>query len=143
MAVKEFMGSFLELDACATVKDAAEIMDKECNGSALVTKSGKPVGIITERDFLRKVVAQGKDPSKLKVEEIMSAPIITIDENEKVKAASQLMDEKNIRRLAVVNSEGKIVGKITAHGISRSFGFQKLKKSLTDNPRNYYAGNVR
>ena len=143
MAVKDYMNKFLQIDCNFSVQEAAALMDKEGTGSALVLKNNKPIGIITERDFLRKVVAKGLDPTKLKVEDVMSAPIVTIDMDEKIKEASLLMDKNNIRRLAVVDEKGEIVGKVTAHGISRGLGFQKLKKAFTAKPRNYYVENIR
>jgi len=143
MAVKDNMSKFLQIEQGQLARDAASYMDQHGTGSALVTREGKPVGVVTERDFLRKVVAKGLDPATVKVEEVMSSPIVTIGEDEKVKAAYTLMNEKNIRRLAVTNGKGEIVGKVTAHGISRSIGFEKLKKAFVDRPRQYYAGNVR
>ena len=73
----------------------------------------------------------------------MSSPIVTIGENEKIKTAYSLMDSKNIRRLAVTNEKGEVVGKVTAHGLSRSLGFQKLKKAFVEKPRNHYTENIR
>jgi len=143
LVVKDCMTNFLRIEHDIPVQQAATLMDKQGTGSALVVKEGKPVGVITERDFLRKVVAKGLNPAELKVREIMGSPIITIGLNEKITDASMLMDKKNIRRLAVVNEKGEIVGKITAHGISRGIGFQKLKKAFVEKPRNYYAENVR
>lgn len=143
MVIKDQMNKFLEVNQGTLVRDAATLMDKHGTGSALVVEKDKPVGVITERDLLRKVVAKGLDPAELKVQEIMSSPIVTIKAKKRVKDAYQLMDEKNIRRLAVVNEEGEIIGKVTAHGISRNFGFQKFKKSIVKKPRQYYAKNVR
>ncbi|MAG22387.1 MAG: hypothetical protein CL943_03750 [Candidatus Diapherotrites archaeon] len=143
MTVKDNMTRFLRVKHDALIMDAAVLMREKGTGSTLVEKEGKPVGVLTERDFLKKVVAKGLDSATVKVEEIMSAPIITIGENEKVKEAYTLMNEKNIRRLAVTNEKGEVVGKVTSHGISRSIGFEKLKKTFVDKPRQYYAGNVR
>lgn len=143
MAVNDYMTGFLEIKHDLSVREAAAIMDKREARSALILKNGKPVGIITERDFLRKVVAKGLNPAELKVEDITSSPIITIGMNAKVKDASLLMDKNNIRRLAVVNEKGEIVGKITVDDISRSLGFQKLKKTFTDKPRDYYLESFR
>jgi CBS domain-containing protein len=137
------MTKFLQIEQDVSVQDAAVLMDKNKTGSALVVKEGKPVGIITERDFLRKVVAKGLCTTDLALSKVMSSPILTIKVDEKLKDASLLMSAENIRRLAVVNEKGEIVGKVTAHGISRGLGFQKLKKAFLTKPRNHYAGNVR
>ena len=67
MTVKDNMTKFLQIEQGMLAQDAATLMDKNETGSALVTKDGKPVGIITERDFLRKVVAKGLKPAELKL----------------------------------------------------------------------------
>ncbi len=95
------------LDANQTIEKAAKIMREEQIGSILVSEKGEAVGIVTERDILYRVVAGGKDPSKLKVKDIMSKPLIFIDANAKVKEAIVLMAKNNIRRLVV--KEGKNV----------------------------------
>jgi malate dehydrogenase (oxaloacetate-decarboxylating) len=142
LTVKDYMTKFLQIKQEMLVQDAAALMEKQGTGSALVLKGSKPVGIITERDLLRKVVARGLDPARLKVGEIMSSPLLTISMDEKITAASLLMDKKNIRRLAVTNEKGEIIGKVTAHGIARGVRFQRLKKAFSDRPRQYYAGNI-
>lgn len=138
MTVKEYLTPFLEIDENTTVKDAAVIMGKHGTGSALATRNNLPVGVVTERDFLKNITAKGLDASKTAIREIMSYPIATIGINDKIKDAAILMDKKNIRRLAVVDEKGKIIGKITAHGISRGLGFQKIKKEFTEHPHDYY-----
>ena len=95
------------LDADQTIEKAAKIMREEQIGSILVSEKGEAIGIVTERDILYRVVAGGKDPSKLKVKDVMSKPLIFIDANAKVKEAIALMAKNNIRRLVI--KEGKNV----------------------------------
>src|SRR5207245_9201406 len=95
---------------------AAQSMEKNGIGEAIVTKNEKPVGIVTERDILYKVVAGGMDPRKAKVSEIMSSPIQTIEDDSKAGEALAKMTRLEIRRLAVMH-EGKIVGLVVQKGI--------------------------
>lgn len=113
-----------------TLYEAARIMGEKHIGSLIVMKYDTPVGIITERDLLREVVAREIDLEKdwlvggvtikeEKVEEIMSYPLNTISLTSSIKEAAQMMIEKKIRRLAVRES-GKVVGIITASDLIRS-----------------------
>ncbi len=99
------------IDANATAMEAVQRMVKENVWSFLVTKDGLPVGVVTERDILRRCIAKGYSLN-MRVEEIMSSPIITIGPDEPVGKALQLMAEKNIRRLYVVEG-GKVIGRVT------------------------------
>ncbi|MBI2208093.1 CBS domain-containing protein [Candidatus Woesearchaeota archaeon] len=129
MIVKEIMHNADRITSGATVSEAARIMDRKIVGSLLVEEKGKVVGIITERDILRKVVAKGKIPDKLRVKDIMSSPLVTIDANEDILEASSIMDRERIRRL-VVTENGIIVGKVTANSISRNLKYYIARKSL-------------
>jgi len=81
-------------------------------GAVIVVSGGNPVGIITERDMIEKVVRAGKDPSKIRAEEIMSSPLISIEANKTIKDALILMRDKKIRRLGVTR-KSKLVGIVT------------------------------
>lgn len=119
MQVRDIMHSATKISSNIGISEAARIMEQKLIGSVLVEENGKIIGIMTERDILRKVVARSKNPDELKARDIMSSPLITIDADASIEEASSLMDEKRIRRL-VVTENGKIVGKITANEISRN-----------------------
>jgi len=119
------------------ISELAKILEKNLTGSALVIESGRPLGVVTERDILKKIVASGKDPKQTTAKCIMSCPVITIDAEEDVWTASELMDKKRIRRLAVVQN-GKIVGKITANIVSRNFRYVTTREFTCYRP-NYSA----
>jgi len=104
------------LDGNETIEKAARTMRDEQIGSILVSEKGEAVGIVTERDILYKVVAGGKDSSKLKLKDIMSKPLISIDSNAKVKEAIALMAKEGIRRL-VVKEGKKVVGVISQRAV--------------------------
>jgi len=86
-------------------------------GSVLVYIVGEPIGIVTERDIVRKIVAAGFDCSKVRIADIMSSPIISIPPDATVEQASELMSTYKIRRLPVIQ-EGKVVGIIAANDIA-------------------------
>jgi CBS domain-containing protein len=102
----------------ASMAEAARIMGEKHIGSLIVKKYETPVGIVTERDLLSKVLALGKDPIKEKVEASMSYPLITIAPSGKIKKAAQMMIQKK-GRLAVFDG-GKLVGVITASDLISS-----------------------
>src|SRR3989337_4297767 len=81
----------------ASMAEAAGIMGEKHIGSLIVTKYDTPVGIVTERDLLRKVLALGKDLREEKVEAVMSYPLITIGPTAKIKEAAQMMIRKKGR----------------------------------------------
>ncbi|WP_456329380.1 CBS domain-containing protein [Archaeoglobus sp.] len=86
-------------------------------GSAVVVEDGHPVGIVTEKDLISKIVARNKVPSKVLVEEVMSQPVITISPNTSLREAARIMMKKGIRRLPVVNNNDELVGIITDNDI--------------------------
>jgi len=93
----------------ATIKDAAEIMHNINVGSIpVVDNNNKLVGIVTDRDIVLRSVAKGQDPN-IKVSDVMSRDIKTISPDTDVHEAADLMAEKQIRRLPVVDN-GNLVG---------------------------------
>jgi CBS domain-containing protein len=114
----------------STVTEAAKAMTEADKGFLVILRGGKPSGIVTEKDFVEKVVARELDPKKMQIGQIMSSPPITIDPDEDLLKASQLMREHDIRRLPVVK-EGIICGVITASGIASHCG-DYVDKSVRD-----------
>ncbi len=104
------------LNRKATVMDAAKEMKGEGVGSIIVVDDGMPVGIITESDILRKVVAEGKHPSEITVGDIMSSPPIVTSPDTKIEEIIKIMGANKIRRLPVVKN-GKLVGMATGRDL--------------------------
>ncbi|MCW4010494.1 MAG: CBS domain-containing protein [Candidatus Bathyarchaeota archaeon] len=102
----------------ASMEEAARIMGNKHIGSLIVKKYETPIGIVTERDLLTKVLANGKDPAKEKVEDSMSYPLIKISVTAKIKEAARMM-MRSKSRLAVFDA-GYLVGVITASDLTRS-----------------------
>ncbi|HDI01868.1 MAG TPA: CBS domain-containing protein [Candidatus Bathyarchaeota archaeon] len=97
-----------------TIADVARIMDEQGIGSVIVVSSdGEPVGVITARDIVRKVVAKGKAPEQVRASEVMSSPPIAIEDDQDVREAARMMARLDVRRL-VVKHKGKMVGIVTS-----------------------------
>ena len=112
MKVKEFMTTRIEtIELDKSVYDAVERMVDKRIRSLMVRFSGKDQenGIITARDVVFKVLARGLDPKKVKVSEIASTPIISIDQNMEFDEAAKIMGESNIAR-AFVRDNDQIIG---------------------------------
>ena len=125
--VKDLMTeNVVTVDADKTVFEAAVLMFKNDVGDLVVTDGATPVGIVTERDFVRRVLAEGKS-SNSKVSEIMTQPLKVIDPDAPIKEAARRMVIKKIRRLPVIK-DNKLVGIITAADFAKHLS----KKTLTD-----------
>ena len=101
-----------------TVLEAAKRMKEKKIGNVLVVEKKQPIGILTESDILKKVVAEGKNAKDVLVEEVMSTPIIVTDPYISLEEAMKTMGKCNIRRLPVVEN-GELIGIITQKDISR------------------------
>ena len=104
--------------ADAKVLDATKIMGT--SSYVIILEKGKPIGIVTERDVIDKVVISDREPKSVTVTEIMSTPVITIDPNEDLVTASNVMREHKITKLLVMR-ENIVYGIITDMIISRHF----------------------
>ena len=118
--VKDIMTKpVVKTDYTKTVQYAAKEMTKHRVGSIIIVKGKNPIGIITETDLNKKIVAPAKDPRKLKVTDIMSSPIVFSNPNEDIVNAVERMERHKLKRLPVI-SRGKIVGIITDTDIARA-----------------------
>ena len=101
-----------------SVLEAASLMKKRKIGNVIVVEKKQPVGILTEGDIIRKVVAEGKDVKKAKVKDAMSTPLIVIDPYVTIEEAMKTMGKCNVRRLPVCEND-ELIGIITQKDISR------------------------
>jgi CBS domain-containing protein len=117
--VKSFMvpkDKFVTVERDTDAQTAARIMRDRGIGSLFVTNGKDIVGIITDTDMVRRVVAAGADTHKTTVEQIMSAPIMTIEESKTLLDANDLMAQSHLRHLGVTK-EGKLVGMISVRDL--------------------------
>jgi len=112
--VRDVMMSAINvIDADRTVREACIMMDRLGVGSLLVERGGKLVGIVTERDFVVRVLATGLDHSKTRVGDVMSYPVIAVSPDSPIEEAVALMLSHGFRRLPVVDLDGKLLGMVT------------------------------
>jgi len=104
---------FISLTGDTNALDAAKIMKEKRHGFAIIVAEGKPVGIVTEWDYLSRIVAGEKNPASLMIKEIMSENVVSVKASDGIDYVSKLMADRGIRRVLVVD-KGKIVGVITA-----------------------------
>lgn len=103
----------------ATTRDVAKKMANEVTDCIVLVQGKKPVGVITERDLVVKILSDGFDPDKVLAKDIMSTALITISPEESMTDAAKLMSEYKIRRLLVVDDEGILVGIATADDFAK------------------------
>jgi len=108
----------ITVDENSSVKEAVDIMNEFQIGSLIVLERGKAKGIVTERDFLRRVIAEAKDVMNTKVKEIMTTPLVVVEPGTDLEEAVKLMYENRIKKLAVVDAN-KLVGIVTLTDIAR------------------------
>jgi CBS domain-containing protein len=117
--VKSFMvprEKFITVERDTDAQTAARIMRDRGIGSLFVTNGKEIVGILTDTDMVRRVVAAGADTHKTTVEQIMSAPIMTIEEGKTLLDANDLMAQSHLRHLGVTR-DGKLVGMISVRDL--------------------------
>jgi len=108
----------ITIDENATVKEAAEVMNKFEIGCLIAIRKGKAMGIITERDLLKRVVAEAKDATKTKVQDVMSSPLVVVEPSMDLEEAVRLMFQMKIKKLPVVDGK-RLVGLVSLTDIAR------------------------
>jgi len=118
MFVKDVMSNpVVTVGEESTANHVAGLMDKHGLGCIIVTsKNGKPIGIITERDLVTRVLAKNIKPDSLKAKDVMTTPLITIEPDEMINEAARKMNRLNVRRLGVVY-KGQLVGLLSSKDI--------------------------
>jgi CBS domain-containing protein len=118
-SIKEVMTR--DVRACepnATVADAAKLMAQEDVGPVPIVEDGRLVGIVTDRDIVVRVVAEGRDPNATTVKEIASTDLVTVSPGDDLDEVLNLLAERQVRRLPVVEGE-RLVGIVAQADIAR------------------------
>jgi CBS domain-containing protein len=136
-AVSEIMSKrkivSLDVGSNPSALDATKLMLRNKIGSVvLINKNKRPVGIVTERDVLRKISTMRGKLAEISVSEIMSSPVTTIKPFDSVDTAAEAMARKRIKRLVVVEQDGSMAGIVSLTDITR-----KLAKILADEQKRY------
>jgi CBS domain-containing protein len=116
------------------VSEAVTAMLAKNIGCLVVTGNDGPIGMITERDILRKVTGARADPVEVKVVDVMSSPLITISAETSVGDAAKKMIENGIKRLGVLDSDGTLAGLVTMTDI---VGWVARQEELSDSLIHY------
>lgn len=139
MRVAEIMTREVEFIAPdAPVAAAAELMGELDVGALPVGGPSELRGIVTDRDLLYRVVARGLDASRVRVQEVLSTPVVTCREDDGVQTALDLMAANHLRRLPVLDAGGRVTGWITLADLARSLlhesaALQAALSELTEN----------
>jgi len=112
----------VSIDSSLTIKDAAKIMEDSGVSCLVVTEKNVPVGILTERDFVTRITSLGK-PSSTTIRKVMSSPLISIGPEESIKKLAEMIKEKDIHKIPVVE-ENRLVGIVSATDL--------IKKCIVD-----------
>lgn len=121
LAIGELLDAgFLAAPSTTTALDGAQRMVAARHGYLLVVDDGTPSGIVTEWDYVEKIVARGVDPASVTVRAIASAPVISCEQTAPTQEVVDLMVKRGIRRM-VITDHGKVVGVIGAKELLRSF----------------------
>lgn len=117
--------TYIALDENTLVAAGAKALYEQESNTIVVTKNKDagqrvPVGLVTERDIIFRVVAQNKGPFKLSLKDIMSTPLISIKSDRDVKEALSILKEKKINRLGVVNEKEQLQGLLTTEMIAKN-----------------------
>jgi len=129
--VKDIMTeNVVSIGVDSSVFEAAELMSSSQLGCLVVVDGEAPVGIVTERDIVRRVVAK-RLPVNTKVSEVMSKSLITVDPDASLKEAARLMSSNMIRRLPV-SKDNKLVGIVVAADFVRNLGKKSLSEEIIE-----------
>lgn len=118
--VREVMTSKLcSIDTDKTVAYAAKMMRDEDVGIAPIVEGERLVGVLTDRDIAVRVVAEGRDPEQVKVTEVASRDLVTLDPQQDLDEALRLMARHQVRRLPVVEEDGRLVGVVAQADVAQ------------------------
>jgi CBS domain-containing protein len=127
------------LPASATVLDAAHVMNERGIGCVLVTEGGAPVGIFTERDVLRRIVAEQRDPVTTVLRDVMTADVITCSPETSLDQCAAVMTARRIRHLPVVD-DGGLCGVVSSRDV---LAFRAAEQESTIRYLNSYVFDLR
>jgi len=122
MHVRDIMEKAVFLPRTASIAELSRAMVERSTEAVFITDNHTPIGIVTEKDILKKIVALNRDPKAYLACDIMNAPLITIRPDVHIYEASDLMDRHGVRKLPVLEND-QIVGMITATTVSRNYKY--------------------
>lgn len=110
----------------STLTEAAKLMDELNVGDIPVCEGDNLIGIITDRDMVIRSISAGQDPNSTKVRDAMTSPVVSCREDASMDEAAKLMKQHQIRRLPILNEQGKIIGVVSLGDIVVESGNKEL-----------------
>ena len=114
MQVREIMST--EAKCCSPTASLIEVarlmVEEDCGEIPVCDESGKPVGVLTDRDIVCRLVAKGKEPTTLSARDAMSSPVVTVTPDTSLEDCARLMEQYKVRRVPVVDEQGRCVGMV-------------------------------
>src|ERR671937_307481 len=120
------------IDVGKPVSYAAQMMRDEDVGIAPVVEGDRLIGTLTDRDIVVRVVAEGKDPDAVTAREVASTNVVTVDPQQDLDEALRLMAQHQVRRLPVVEEDGRLVGVIAQADVAREAGERQTGQLVED-----------
>ena len=131
MAVRDIMTTNpVSCTPATKIEDVARLMVEHDCGEIPVCEAGKLVGVVTDRDIMVRTIARGRDPLGVAVRQVMTQKVFTVRAADGVEKALSIMERRQVRRLPVVDSRGKLVGIISQADIAETLPEQKAGELL-------------
>jgi len=115
----------------STVADVAQVMAQEDVGPVPIVEGGRLVGLVTDRDLVIRVIAEGRDPNSTTIGEIASADLVTVQPDSDLNEALQLMAQNQVRRLPVVEGD-QLVGIVAQADVARAADEEQVGEVVQD-----------
>jgi CBS domain-containing protein len=125
------------LDASASVAEAAQLMERDDIGDVIVCMDGKVWGIVTDRDITIRVTAHATDPTSATVGDVCSGEVVTMNPNDSVDDAVRIMREKAIRRIPIVDDDGRPVGIVSLGDLALTKDRESALADVSAAPANH------
>ena len=120
------------IESDRSVAYAAKMMKQEDVGLAPVVENGRLVGVLTDRDIVVRVVAEGKDPDSVRARDVASSNVVTVDPQQDLDEALKLMARYQIRRLPVVEEDGRLVGVVAQADVAEEAKSKKTGQMVEE-----------
>lgn len=109
---------------------ARKMLDNDV-GEIPVVHDGKPIGVVTDRDIVVRLVAHGQDPKQVRAQDCMTSPALTIEQNADLKECAELMARERIRRVPVVDAGGSLCGIVALADLERRTDTRSMKAEVS------------
>lgn len=109
---------------------ARKMLDNDV-GEIPIVHDGKPIGVVTDRDIVVRLVAHGQDPKQVRAEDCMTSPALTVEQNADLKECAELMARERIRRVPVVDASGSLCGIVALADLERRTDTRSMKSEVS------------